>query len=122
MATTTSASPKPLDELIEVAGRLAIARHVVLADEAITGELVDHVLVVVGNYDFHERRLSSAGVVTLVDWFHETDQIGRDVISVQVPHPEEPCEARRLEGWILARSLRDACNSALLRTRSTKSI
>ena len=35
-----------------------------------------------------------------MDRFHETDQIGRG----NRPHPEEPCEARRLEGWTLARS------------------
>ena len=44
---------QPLDELVEVARRLAVAHDVVLADERIAGELVDHVLVIVGNYDFH---------------------------------------------------------------------
>jgi len=47
---------QPLHELVEIARRRAVARHVMLADERIAGELVDHVLIVVGNYDFHERR------------------------------------------------------------------
>src|SRR5437764_15297841 len=38
------------------------------------------------------------------------------------PHPEEPCKARRLEGWSHALQpaaiLRDARKSALLRTRA----
>ena len=44
---------QPLDELVEVAGRRTVAHDIVGADERIAGELVDHVLVVVGNYDFH---------------------------------------------------------------------
>jgi hypothetical protein len=47
---------QPLDQLVEVARRRAVARHVMLRDERMAGELVDHVLIVVGNYDFHERR------------------------------------------------------------------
>ena len=44
---------EPVDELVEVARRLAIARHVVVADQREAGKLIDHVLVVVGDDDFH---------------------------------------------------------------------
>ncbi len=59
---------QPLDELIEVARRLAVARHIVLGDERIAGELVDHVLVVVGNYDFHARVTFIAQCSELARW------------------------------------------------------
>jgi hypothetical protein len=44
---------KPLDQLLEIARGLAVARHVVMADQREAGKLIDHVLVVVGNNDFH---------------------------------------------------------------------
>ena len=56
---------QPLDQLVEIARRRAIARHVVVADERIAGELVDHVLVVVGNYDFHATFLCDGARVLL---------------------------------------------------------
>jgi hypothetical protein len=39
----------------------------------------------------------------LVDRFRETNQID-GMEYTHRPHPEEPCEARRLEGWTPARS------------------
>ena len=45
---------QPLDELVEIARRLAIALHVVVADQREARKLIDHVLVVVGDDDFHE--------------------------------------------------------------------
>ena len=49
-----------------------------------------------------------------------------DRIQTHRPHPEEPCAARRLEGWPRALRpmavLRDARKSALLRTRSIDDI
>ena len=44
---------QPLDELVEIARRLAIALHVVVADQREARKLIDHVLVVVGDDDFH---------------------------------------------------------------------
>ena len=44
---------QPIDELVEIARRLAIALHVVVADQREARELIDHVLVVVGDDDFH---------------------------------------------------------------------
>ena len=44
---------QPLDQLVEIARRLAIALHVVVADQREARKLIDHVLVVVGNDDFH---------------------------------------------------------------------
>ena len=46
---------QPLDQLIEIARRLAIALHVVVADQREARKLIDHVLVVVGNDDFHRE-------------------------------------------------------------------
>src|SRR5262244_2639978 len=42
---------------------------------------------------------------------------GRDGIQLHRPHPEEPCEARRLEGWTLARR----CLWPSFETRESKS-
>ena len=39
--------------VVEIARRRAIARHVMMADQREARELIDHVLVVVGNYDLH---------------------------------------------------------------------
>ena len=44
---------QPIDELVEIARRLAIALHVVVADQREARKLIDHVLVVVGDDDFH---------------------------------------------------------------------
>jgi hypothetical protein len=38
----------------QIACRLAIAYDIVMADQRKTFKLIDHVLVVVGNDDFHE--------------------------------------------------------------------
>ena len=46
-----------LDQLIEIARRLAIALDVVMADHRKAGKLVNDVLIVVGNYNFHGRSL-----------------------------------------------------------------
>ncbi len=43
-----------INKLVEIAGRLAVALHVVVADQGEAGKLIDHVLVVVGDDDFHE--------------------------------------------------------------------
>ena len=44
---------KALDELSEIARRLAIAYDVVMADQREAFELIHHVLVIIGNDDFH---------------------------------------------------------------------
>ena len=53
--TTTSASFRRSTSSIEIARRLAMARHVVVADQREAGKLIDHVLIVVGDDDFHRR-------------------------------------------------------------------
>ena len=45
---------QPLDQLIEIARRFAIADNVMVADQGEACELIDHVLIVVGNGDFHK--------------------------------------------------------------------
>src|SRR5262252_8746274 len=45
---------KAFDELGQIARRLTIAYDVVMADQRKTLELIDHVLIVIGNDDFHE--------------------------------------------------------------------
>jgi hypothetical protein len=50
------------DELIERGRRLAIAHHVVMADQVEAFELVDHVLVVVRNDDLHGGALSGRSI------------------------------------------------------------
>ena len=45
---------KALDEVGQIARRLAIAYDIVMADQGKTFKLIDPVLVVVGNDDFHE--------------------------------------------------------------------
>jgi hypothetical protein len=42
-----------LDELREIARRLAVARHVMMANERKAFEPIDHILIVVGNSDLH---------------------------------------------------------------------
>jgi hypothetical protein len=48
---------QPLDQLFEGPSGRAVARHVVVADQVVTGELVDHVLVVVRDDDFHMEKV-----------------------------------------------------------------
>jgi hypothetical protein len=55
----------------------------------------------------------------LMHRFHETDHIGPSGIQSPKPHPEEPCEARRLEGWTLARSCMWPFFETRARTRSS---
>ena len=50
---------KPLDKLIQVARRLAISCDIVTADKRETFELMDHILVVIWNDDFHIRLAST---------------------------------------------------------------
>src|SRR5262249_24021053 len=73
-------------EVIEIARRLAIAPHVVVADEREARELIDDVLIIVGNDDLHQiSYLPGAANVSSVVSDDEIQGICSPLVAFETP-------------------------------------